>query len=82
MRQTALAIQKAILPSFAIYLRYCGSLLLVFNPTGDRAEPAVMLPARGSARDKVHRGTRKHGIRLEHLRKREVQMPVDPAVGN
>ena len=27
-------------------------LLLVFNPTGDRAEPAVMLPARGSARDK------------------------------
>ena len=53
MRQTALAVQKAILPSFAICFLATVDLLLVFNPTGDRAEPAVMLPARGSARDKV-----------------------------
>ena len=52
MRQTALAVQKAILPSFAICFLATVDLLLVFNPTGDRAEPAVMLPARGSARDK------------------------------
>ena len=46
------AVQKAKVPSFAICFLATVDLLLVFNPTGDRAEPAVMLPARGSARDK------------------------------
>ena len=35
-----------------IYLPLWVDFLLVFYPTGGRAEPAVILPARGSARDK------------------------------
>ena len=44
------AVCVQILP---IYLSHCGNFCFSFNTTCGRAEPAVMLPARGSARDNL-----------------------------